>query len=119
GANKDLCQTIINKGGDYLICLKGNQPTLHAAVQRLLDEMILEQFPGLADTGIVTDAGHGRIETRRVWATEQIDSLPQTGDWPGLASVAVVESSRDVDGKISVERRYFISSLKNPDASHI
>lgn len=41
-------------------------------------------------------------------------------DWPGLKSVAVIESTRDIPatGK-STERRYYISSIKDPKAEFI
>ena len=42
------------------------------------------------------------------------------GQWPGLSSVAVVESTRqdlgDLSGKVTAERRYYISSRKGTDA---
>lgn len=121
GCQKNVCRTIIDRGGDYLICLKENQKSLHTSVKKHLDEMILEAFAnvphGKDDT---TDAGHGRIERRRVWVTNQIGWLKQAGDWPGLKSVAVVEATRDVPatGK-STERRYYISSIAEADAAFL
>jgi len=121
GCQKNVCRTIIDRGGDYLICVKENQKSLHASIKKHLDEMILEKFAGLShghdDT---TDAGHGRIEQRQVWVTDRIDWLKMAGDWPGLKSVAVVEATRDIPatGK-STERRYYISSLADPQADFI
>jgi predicted transposase YbfD/YdcC len=118
---KNVCRTISDRGGDYLICVKENQKSLHASIKRHLDEMIMEKFynvpHGHDDT---TDAGHGRIEQRKVWVTNQIDWLKKATDWPGLESVAVVEAIRDVPatGK-SVERRYYISSIADPDAGFV
>jgi predicted transposase YbfD/YdcC len=72
-----------------------------------------------------TDDGHGRIETRRVWVTNDVKSLGQEllDLWPGLASVAVVECTRqnlgDMSGKVSTERRYFISSHDGTNAQLI
>jgi predicted transposase YbfD/YdcC len=119
GCQKNVCRTIIQRGGDYLIAVKENQKSLHASITKHLDEMILEKFAGVShghdDT---TDAGHGRIEQRKVWVTDQIDWLKQAADWPGLKSVAVVEATRDIPaiGKRS-ERRYYISSIAQPDAA--
>jgi len=63
------------------------------------------------------DAGHGRIETRRVCVTDQLDCLKQANDWPALRSVAVVEAVREVPAHgTRTERRYYISSLP-PDAA--
>ena len=117
GCQKRICQAIIDRGGQYLICVKQNQKTLHASLRRNLDELILERFKGVAHGhDKTTDAGHGRIEQRRVWVTNQIDWLK--GNWPGLKSVAVVEARREVAaGPGSTERRYYISSLTHPDAA--
>ncbi|MBK9027238.1 MAG: hypothetical protein IPN98_04995 [Propionivibrio sp.] len=60
------------------------------------------------------DKGHGRIETRRCTAVGELDWLNLLGlkaRWPKLASVACVESTRDMGGKLSTEKRYVISSL--------
>src|SRR5690606_4101669 len=97
---------------------------LHAAVKGLLDELILENFAGVGHGFAQTkDDNHGRIETRKVWVTDQIESLGCRQDWAGLSSVAVVESTRqdlgDISGKITTERRYFISSLKGCDAQRM
>jgi predicted transposase YbfD/YdcC len=118
GCQKNICRTIIDRGGDYLIGVKENQKSLHASIKKHLDEMILEKFEGVGhgqdDT---TDAGHGRIERRQVWVTDRIDWLKISKDWPGLKSVAVVEATRDIPATgQSVERRYYISSIARPDA---
>ena len=51
---------------------------------------------------------HGRLETRRVVATEQIAWLQDSHDWPGLRSIAKVESRRELlaEGKVEEETRY-------------
>lgn len=121
GCQKQVCQTILDRGGQYVINLKENQKSLYEAVKTNLDEMILEKFKDVAhDHDDVTNAGHGRIERRRVWVTNQIDWLKQRQEWPGLASVAVVEATRNVAGMgLSIERRYYITSLADPDAGFI
>lgn len=111
---KNIAQQIVKGGGDYLLPVKGNHPTLEGSLNANLDEMILEQFKDVEHVyHESTDGGHGRIDTRKVWATDQIDWLRGRSDWKGLNSVAVVESTRRLigTGKSSTERRYFISSL--------
>jgi len=59
------------------------------------------------------EKGHGRIEQRRWWVTEEINWLEGKEDWKNLKSVVMVEAVREVIGKEkTVERRYFISSLE-------
>lgn len=119
GCQKHIAQTIIDRGGEYVLCVKENQPTLHAAIVTELEEMILQNFEGVRHGHHAsTDAGHGRIETRRVWVTDDIDWLKAKEQWPGLRSIAVVQARREVPGhKDSLERRYYISSLGGNDAA--
>jgi len=111
---KDIAGQIVKGGGDYLLAVKGNHPTLEDSLTRHLDEMILEKFKDVEHVcHETTEGGHGRIDTRKVWATDRIDWLAGRSDWKGLASVAVVESTRRLTGtgKTSTGRRYFISSV--------
>jgi len=107
-------EQVVKGGGDYVMAVKENHPTLCDTIQRNLDEMILEKFAGVEHVyHETTDGGHGRIDTRRVWATDQIDWLGRRQEWKNLKSVIVVESTRRLLGKNQVQksRRYYISSL--------
>jgi hypothetical protein len=57
------------------------------------------------------DGGHGRIETRQVWTTEALEGVGACERWPGLMTLVLVESTRQVADQESMERRYDISSL--------
>jgi predicted transposase YbfD/YdcC len=119
GTQREIAGRIVNKKGDYVLAVKDNQPTLHARIKALLDEAILDGFKEMRhDCFEQTNGGHGRIETRKVWISDEVNWLGEEllKAWPGLASIAIVQSTRqdlgDLSGKVSSERRYFISSLK-------
>jgi len=119
GCQREIAQQIIEAEGNYVLSLKGNQSILHSKVKVMLDDAILDSFEGMKhDCFESVDGDHGRIETRRVWVTSEVQWLGDPGtQWPGLATVAVVESKREVTGgKTSTERRYFLSSCKSVDA---
>ena len=120
GCQRQIAAAVVGKEADYVLAVKENQPTLHAKVKLLLDEAVLEKFKDLSHGYCEeTCGGHGRIETRRVWVTDEVRWLGEEllHLWPGLASLAVVEARREVPGgKSSVERRYYISSRKGTDA---
>lgn len=61
------------------------------------------------------NTGHGREEWRRCWAFEAGDRLYKGDQWRDLQSFALVERTRRIGDRTSVERRYYISSLA-PDA---
>jgi len=110
GCQRDISQRITGKGGDYGICLKGNQGELHEDVSLFLDDAIERKSKEL-DTYQTLDKGHGRIERRRTWATMDTEWLRTRHEWPGLASIAAVEARVKQKGGTTTERRYFIGSF--------
>jgi predicted transposase YbfD/YdcC len=123
GCQREVAREVTERGGDYVLAVKQNQPTLHAKVKALLDEAIIDGFAGMSHGHVEqTDEAHGRVETRRTWVTDDVNWLGDDllGQWRGLASIAVVESVRqdlgDLTGKVTTERRYYISSRKGTDA---
>ena len=112
GCQQAIAGQIIDQGGDYVLGLKGNQGTLHQRVRRVFDEALTDGWAGVRHGCHETvEKDHGRIETRRVWCTDQIDGIRQHHPWSGLRTVACVESQRTVGDQTSTERRYYISSL--------
>jgi len=117
GAQRDLAKQIVEKGGHYVIGLKGNQGALLSQVEQLFNEARAEGFETVPhEYSESLEKDHGRIEQRRYWITPRIDSVRRAEQWPYLASVGMVQSERTVEGKTSTEVRYFISSLPGDDA---
>ena len=119
GCQREIAAKILEKKADYVLAVKENQPTLHEKTKALLDEAMLEKFAGMSHGHSQESCGgHGRIETRDVWVTDEVKWLGKEllGQWQELSSAAVVESTRNVAGKVSTERRYYISSRRGTDA---
>ncbi len=123
GCQREIAQMITDGGGDYVLCVKNNQPTLLAKVKPLLDLAILEKMEHWAGSrSQQTNGGHGRIETRSVWYTTEVQHLGADllGQWPGLKAIAAVERKRQVIGKEpSVERHYYILSSDQLSAERV
>ena len=104
---------IIAQGGDYLLCVKGNQPGTQRAVQEHLAEAIAAAPEGHFRS---TGKEHGRLEERRCWLRTDLAEFAPRGQWAGLRAVAVLETRSEnlTTGKVSVERRCFITSLSAP-----
>jgi predicted transposase YbfD/YdcC len=107
---KNIAKEIIEADADYVLALKGNQPAAFGEIKTFLDDAVARHDPALAFVE-TTDKGHGRVEVRRYWQSEEIGWFADRDKWEGLRSVAMVESVREVKGQQSVERRYYLSSL--------
>ena len=112
GCQRDIAQKIIDKKADYVLALKGNQSALHEDVDVFVAEQKTRDF---ADTTIsqdtTVDGDHGRIETRTTTVIHDVAWLQRRHNWPGLKGIVVVESTREVSGKIEQETRLYITSL--------
>jgi predicted transposase YbfD/YdcC len=111
GCQKQIAREIIEADADYVLALKGNQGTAYEEIRSYLDEAIAAGRAELSSCEHV-DKGHGRIEVRRYWQSTQIEWFADRALWEGLRSVGVVEATRDINGKQTVERRYYLSSLE-------
>ena len=112
GTQKTMAEKIKEKGGEYVLALKGNQGSLPEEVKLFLETEAAKKMPSaIDDVHEETDAGHGRIETRKCTVSSQIDWLSQKPEWCGFNTIAMLEETREIGEKISVERRFFISSL--------
>jgi predicted transposase YbfD/YdcC len=95
-----------------VLALKGNQGTLRDDVELFFTEQKARKYKDIAiDRHATVEKSHGRIETRIVIATADIDWLKAAHKWPGLASVVMVESRRESADKCERELRFYLSSL--------
>jgi len=114
GCQKEIASKIREKEADYILALKENQPTLFNEVRLFLDQQVQV---GQLLTSHSRDAGHGRIELRECFVSNDIDWLKSLHPgWKDLNSVGMIRSQRTIKktGKTSVDQRYYISSLKEP-----
>ena len=109
GTQKKIAKEIIESDADYVLALKANHGVAYEEIKSYLDEAITRQDPAL-DFHEEVDKGHGRLETRRCWQSEDIGWFADASRWEGLRSVGVIESVREIRGKVSTERRYYFSS---------
>jgi predicted transposase YbfD/YdcC len=112
GCQRDIAKAILDKNADYVLALKGNQGSLRGDVELFAAE---QRAKGFADTEVsqdtTIDGDHGRIETRTTTVIHDVEWLQQRHAWPGLKAVVMVESSREISGKIEQETRFYLTSL--------
>ena len=121
GCQKDIAQTIIAGGGDYLLAVKDKQPTLHAEIQAAFAAAATPpaRSPRLYTT---EDQGHGRGEQRPVQVLPARGALSavQSAAWLGVLTLVMVTRVVwcEATGVESMEVSYFLSSL-SPNARRI
>jgi predicted transposase YbfD/YdcC len=112
GCQKTIAKKIVERGGDYVLALKGNQSTLAEAVEELFIDADAADYAGWSvDTHETIDRGHGRVETRRYFTLTAVDKIPQAADWEKLNMVGMVQSERQVNGKTRLDYRFYIGSI--------
>jgi predicted transposase YbfD/YdcC len=120
GCQKEITRVIKERRGDYVLALKGNQGRTHKDLKEHFHWARENGFKGVPHDYVeTTDKGHGRIEVRRIWCTEDIDWLEGKDAWKGLKGYVAVESERIVDDKTSKETRFFLSSLASTSAQRM
>lgn len=114
GCQKAIAETIVAGGGDYILAVKDNQPTLHAEIQAAFAQAPTAK---LRSSRIATtcDKGHGREEQRTVQALPAREYLSAAQDALWLGVLSIVRVTREVwcqaTGGQSTEVGYFLSSL--------
>jgi predicted transposase YbfD/YdcC len=114
GCQQEIAARIVEKGGDYVLALKENQPTLYEQVGAYFAEQFDQDNPaGKVRCHRQVETGHGRTETRHTFVVRAPAALVAGGLWQALATLVIVvrESVDHATGKSSDEVRYFISSL--------
>lgn len=115
GCQRSIARKIVEKKADYVLALKGNQSALHDDVKLLFAEQKANEFKDVKTGHHETiDGDHGRIETRAYTVIHDAAWLAERHNWPGLQSLVIVESCREIGDNIEQETRLYISSLPLP-----
>jgi predicted transposase YbfD/YdcC len=115
GCQSRIAEKIVERGGDYLLAVKGNQKTLHEDIERHFAELNTDT----CDYHESVEKDHGRIETRQCWVSSDIGGIGEPNQWTGLHAVAMVRSIRQCGNETSTDTRYFISSAKHGAAKRL
>ena len=112
GCQRAIAKQVKEGGGDYVLALKRNQPELDAGVREYFEAAREEDYerPEIENEE-TSEEGHGRIEHRSYFLSTDLSSLSGVEKWRGLKGIGLVESERHSGGGISIEQRYYITSL--------
>ena len=113
GCQQAIAVQIRRQKADYILSLKGNQPSLLNVAQSAIRKAESKTFEGTPYLRQIEKVkAHGRIETRRYTLLSCDRSLLVKASWPGLQSIGMVEVKRTVNNETTRSVRYFVTSLK-------
>jgi predicted transposase YbfD/YdcC len=110
GCQREIAAKIRRRGGDYVLAVKQNQPTLYERVREAIDEGLEKDAEQIDEHG-TDEKGHGRQEVRTYAVFPAPEGVDPEGLWQDLSAVGVTFSERtDSRGRTSLEGRYYILS---------
>jgi predicted transposase YbfD/YdcC len=114
GTQKKIADKIHQAGGDYILSLKANHPTLFQDVNTWFKSQKSANTLPLPIEH-TTEAGHHRIEIRKYWTfpLSQLPPLHESSEWSGFQTIIVVERLRHLRTKTTHEIQFYLSSLSS------
>jgi predicted transposase YbfD/YdcC len=115
GCQREIASKIVAGGGDYVLMVKGNQPTLEEAIESAFSEADAAEAPKTEARQLTTkEKSRGRQETRHYTIMPLPDSMSAFGKkWSGLKSIGRVVRKVQREGKQTSEASYYITSLES------
>lgn len=122
GTQTNIAKTIVEAEADYVLSVKENQGHLFEDISVLfaVDQEQNFKYSSL-EYAQTTNKDHGRIEVRECWSTsnpEYLNLIRGRQDWMGLQSIAMLVTTRILEGKETKRVRFYISSLPS-QADHL
>lgn len=117
GTQTKIAKKIREKGADYILELKTNQPGLYKDVSLFFKDYSPDRSsPCYAKT---IDKGHGRIETRECISCEDLDWMEGREKWTDLNGIGLIRSKVEQNGSVTQHESYFIYSCQGMTARQL
>jgi len=116
GCQTEIVKKVIEKGADYVVACKENQPTLRQEIAEYYEYRDWVSQEELCQIGYSTitqkEKSRGRIESRTYELIEECAMLSRFHDFTGIRSIGRVLSLVILrDGTVRKDERYFLASL--------
>jgi predicted transposase YbfD/YdcC len=113
GCQAEIARAIVDGGGDYILAVKGNQPTLHRGIVGFFLDHLEDDFARVSVSRHETvEKGHGRREHRTYYVCDIPDDLPDARRWKGLVQIGMAVGDTMRGEKSCDDVRYFILSRR-------
>ena len=112
GCQVEIAAKIVELGADFMLAVKGNQPTLERDIEDYFRDAPAEELV----TKTTVEKNHGRIETRIYTASANVDWLRASRSYPGMPRFdgirTIIKNVNRVEyhDKCTFDVRFFISS---------
>jgi len=113
GCQKDIAQAIRDTQADYLLQVKGNQPTLQADLIASFEAAFAADYAGYThDLWVSHERGHGREEERVCSVLYDLEGLSTRREWVDLQAIVRVARTRWLGDQETFEVSYYLSSRR-------
>jgi predicted transposase YbfD/YdcC len=113
GCQTEIAASIVDRGADYVLAAKGNQPTLHNGIIEFFTDHLEDDFARTKVSRHETnEKGHGRQERREYFVCPVPADLPDLGRWKKLTAIGIAINETLCQGKLRCEVRYYILSRR-------
>src|ERR1035438_7541383 len=113
GCQKEIAKKVVERGGDYVLTVKGNHEKLLEDIQATVEQALAGEFrPGVTRQFSTQAEGHGRHEVRSYVVIENVEGLRDRKSWAKVAVLGMCCSERTVAGETTTEVHYFIGSRR-------
>ena len=116
GCQTAIAEKIVDKGADYCLAVKDNQPTTHQEIAGHFDKLVQDDFQD--DDGkkakvrrtSTDEKGHGRVEHRAYYICPVPKSMTTAARWKGIKAIGMSINIVQRDGEEQISVRYYILS---------
>jgi predicted transposase YbfD/YdcC len=113
GCQVEIAEKILDERADYVLAVKGNQPTLHDGIMDFFLDHMEDDFARVKLSRHETkEKGHGRVEHRTYLVCDVPEGLPDRARWAGLKRIGLAISDTVRGGKPCDDVRAYIMSRK-------
>lgn len=112
GCQKEIACDIVEGGGDFVISVKDNQPTLRETIETYFNKHLERDLEDLRYRSYETsEAAHGRIDERSYFLTRIPADFAVRAEWPWVKAIGYsLRVTRHADGRETDETRFYILS---------
>ena len=112
GCQKSIASKVVERGGDYVLMVKDNQPKLLEDIQTAITQVLEGEANNVGHEQYTTEErGHGRIEKRHYTIVRDLQGIRHHEEWEKLRVVGMCVRERQVgDAEPTLEANYFIGS---------